>query len=175
MGVRTPEACWALNKRQVKYWWNCYIYLVIHSNCMMMHGLSNFKFILPKLLLQNISERCALPWDFYCISERHNFRSLLRCCEVSDTNVCYPTTYQRHHSIPRSVSRLRAVRTRHVDHSAVGRCEELILLLNIPISCDTKIWISHTQISFIFALFNWGPIEYIRNWNYCRVWNFVGF
>jgi hypothetical protein len=25
LGVRTPETCWVLNKRQVKYWRNCCI------------------------------------------------------------------------------------------------------------------------------------------------------
>ena len=43
MGVRTPEICRAVNKRQVKYWRNCCIWLVIYLNCMIMHGLGNFK------------------------------------------------------------------------------------------------------------------------------------
>jgi len=28
MGVRTPETCWAVNKRQVLNWWDCCIWLV---------------------------------------------------------------------------------------------------------------------------------------------------
>jgi hypothetical protein len=43
MGVRMPETCWAVNKRQVKYWRNCCIWLVIYLNCMMMHGPADFK------------------------------------------------------------------------------------------------------------------------------------
>jgi hypothetical protein len=52
-GATTPETCWAVNKRQVKYWRNCCIWLVIYLNCMMMHGLANFK--LDKLTFQIIS------------------------------------------------------------------------------------------------------------------------
>jgi hypothetical protein len=44
MGVRTPETCWAVNKRQVKYWKICCVWLVIYLKCMLMHGLANFKF-----------------------------------------------------------------------------------------------------------------------------------
>ena len=76
--------------------------------------------VLQKSFLQNLSQLCALPWYFYCICERHHFRSLLRQCEVSDTNVCLPTAYQRYHSVPRSVTRLRAVWSRLVKHSAKG-------------------------------------------------------
>jgi len=42
MGVRTPETCWAVNKRQVINWRSCCIWLVIYLNCMMKHGLINF-------------------------------------------------------------------------------------------------------------------------------------
>jgi len=44
MGVRTPETCWAVHKRQVINLRNCCIWF-IYLNCMMMHGLANFKSI----------------------------------------------------------------------------------------------------------------------------------
>ena len=43
---RTPETCWAVNKCQDNKLENCCIWLVIYSNCTMMHGLTNLKFIL---------------------------------------------------------------------------------------------------------------------------------
>ena len=44
MGGKTPETCWAVNKRQDNKLKNCCIRLVICLNCTMMHGLTNFKF-----------------------------------------------------------------------------------------------------------------------------------
>jgi hypothetical protein len=44
MGVKTPETCSAVNKRRDNKLKNCCIRLVIYLNCMMMHGLTNFKF-----------------------------------------------------------------------------------------------------------------------------------
>jgi len=44
MGGKTPETCWAVNKRQANKLKNCCIRLVIYLNCMMMHGLTNLKF-----------------------------------------------------------------------------------------------------------------------------------
>jgi len=44
MGGKTPETCWAVNKRQDNKLKNCCITLVIYLNCMMMHGLTNLKF-----------------------------------------------------------------------------------------------------------------------------------
>jgi len=38
MGRRTPETCWAVNKRQDNELENCCIWLVIYLNCTMMHG-----------------------------------------------------------------------------------------------------------------------------------------
>jgi len=43
-GGRTPETCWAVNKRQDNKVKNCCIWLVIYLNCTMMHGLTNLKF-----------------------------------------------------------------------------------------------------------------------------------
>jgi hypothetical protein len=42
MGVKTPETCWAVNKRQDNKLENCCIWLVIYLNCTMMHGLTHF-------------------------------------------------------------------------------------------------------------------------------------
>ena len=44
MGGKTPETCWAVNKRQDNKLKNCCIRLVIYLNCTMMHGLKNLKF-----------------------------------------------------------------------------------------------------------------------------------
>jgi hypothetical protein len=44
MGGKTPETCWAVNKRQVHKLKNCCIRLVIYLKCTMMHGLKNLKF-----------------------------------------------------------------------------------------------------------------------------------
>jgi hypothetical protein len=41
---KTPETCWAVNKRQDNKLKNCCIRLVICLNCTMMHGLTNHKF-----------------------------------------------------------------------------------------------------------------------------------
>jgi hypothetical protein len=45
-GGRTPETCWAVNKRHDNKLKNCCIRLVIYFNCTMMHGLTKLKFIL---------------------------------------------------------------------------------------------------------------------------------
>jgi hypothetical protein len=43
MGGKTPETCWAVNKRQDNKLENCCIWLMIYLNCTMMHGLTNLK------------------------------------------------------------------------------------------------------------------------------------
>jgi hypothetical protein len=43
MGGKTPETCWAVNKRDDNKLENCCIWLVIYLNCTMMHGLTNLK------------------------------------------------------------------------------------------------------------------------------------
>ena len=45
MGGKTPETCWAVNKRLDNKLKNCCIWLVIYLNCTMMHGLTNLKFM----------------------------------------------------------------------------------------------------------------------------------
>jgi hypothetical protein len=44
MGAKTPETCWAVNKRQDNKLKNCCIRLVIYLNCTMKHGLTNLQF-----------------------------------------------------------------------------------------------------------------------------------
>ena len=44
MGRKTPETCWAVNKRQDNKLQNCCIRLVIYLNCTMMQGLTNLTF-----------------------------------------------------------------------------------------------------------------------------------
>ena len=44
MGGKTPETCWAVNKRQDNKLKNCCIRLVMSLNCTMMHGHTNLKF-----------------------------------------------------------------------------------------------------------------------------------
>ena len=44
MGGKTPETCWAVNKRQDNKLKNCCFRLVMYLNCTMMHGLTNLKF-----------------------------------------------------------------------------------------------------------------------------------
>jgi hypothetical protein len=43
MGGRTPETCWAVNKRQNNKLKICCNWLVIFLNCTVMHGLTNLK------------------------------------------------------------------------------------------------------------------------------------
>ena len=44
IGGKTPEICWAVNKRQGNKLKNFCIMLVIYLNCAMMHRLTNLKF-----------------------------------------------------------------------------------------------------------------------------------
>jgi hypothetical protein len=44
MGGKTPETCWALNKRQDNKLKICCIRLMIYLNCTIMHWLTNLKF-----------------------------------------------------------------------------------------------------------------------------------
>ena len=46
MGGKTPETCWAVNKRQDNKLENCCIWLVIYLNCTMMHGTKNLKLLM---------------------------------------------------------------------------------------------------------------------------------
>jgi hypothetical protein len=51
MGVRKPETCRAVHKRQVINLRNCSSSWLIYLNCMMMHGLANFKWVFMIVIL----------------------------------------------------------------------------------------------------------------------------
>jgi hypothetical protein len=63
MGGKTPETCWAVNKRQDNKLENCYICLLIYLNCTMMHGLTNLKKC--RILFQNKFEKLVHFWFYY--------------------------------------------------------------------------------------------------------------
>jgi hypothetical protein len=54
MGMRMPETCWAVSKRQVINLRNCCIWLVNSFECMIMHGLANPKFV-THCLIQRVT------------------------------------------------------------------------------------------------------------------------
>jgi len=54
MGGRTPETCWAVNKRQNNKLESCCIRLVIYLNCTMMYGLTKLKFLKIQTHIHNI-------------------------------------------------------------------------------------------------------------------------
>jgi hypothetical protein len=68
MDGKTPETCWAVNKRQDNKLENCCIWLVIYLNCTMMHGLTNLKLKKKNIYLQCFKNPEALnmtvPWSF---------------------------------------------------------------------------------------------------------------
>jgi hypothetical protein len=49
LGGKTPETCWAVNKRQDNKLKNCCISSVIYLNCTMMHRITNLKFCISIL------------------------------------------------------------------------------------------------------------------------------
>ena len=57
MGMRMPETCWAVFKRQVINLRNSCIWLVYSFECMMMHGLAN-----PKLT-NFVTSKSLFMWD----------------------------------------------------------------------------------------------------------------
>jgi len=64
MGEGRAETCWAVNKRQVINWRDCCIICLVDLNCMMMHGLTNFK--LYAVLRLNMPEAIpAIPLRLY--------------------------------------------------------------------------------------------------------------
>ena len=64
---------------------------------------------LHRNVLYSILHQRALPSELYSIYEGNYISSLPRRSEFSDSNVCHPADYQRHHSAPCSVTRLRAI------------------------------------------------------------------
>jgi len=69
MGMRMPETCWAVSKRQVINLRSCCILLVDSVECMMMHGLAN-----PKIP-RSIS---SLQWN-----QLINWTKTRKCSEVT--------------------------------------------------------------------------------------------
>jgi hypothetical protein len=57
MSGKTPETCWAVNKRQDNKLENCCMWLVVYLNCTMMHGITNLKFKSVKLIFLSDSPR----------------------------------------------------------------------------------------------------------------------
>jgi len=69
MGEKTPETCWAVNKREDNKLENCCIRLVIYLNCtVMMHGLTNRKFIFMVVKRHFLPDRtnCTSVRGVYC-------------------------------------------------------------------------------------------------------------
>jgi hypothetical protein len=60
MGGRTPETCWAVNKRQANKLENCRNWLVIYLNCTMMHGPTNLKSSIQFLIIRLISRSVGI-------------------------------------------------------------------------------------------------------------------
>jgi hypothetical protein len=88
----------------------------------------------PKLksIVNRINRQVSLsPRESQYFCEGHHFRSLFRHAAAFDTNLCNPTAYHRHNSVPRSVTRLRANGIRLVIHRAEDKWGELVLLLII--------------------------------------------
>ena len=64
MGMRMPETCWAVSKRQVIYLRSCCILLVDSVESVMMHGLANLK--ISRLMFLLIFFLC-LYYCFVCL------------------------------------------------------------------------------------------------------------
>jgi hypothetical protein len=66
---KTPETCWAVNKRQDNKLKNCCIRLVVYLNCTMMHGLTNLKFknIITYSCVYYRVLRCNVQWNMYAV------------------------------------------------------------------------------------------------------------
>jgi hypothetical protein len=66
MGGKTPETCWAVNKRQNNKLEICCIWLVIYLNSTIMHGLTNLKGI--TCLVISVACDCVVGCWFYTCS-----------------------------------------------------------------------------------------------------------
>jgi hypothetical protein len=93
MGIKMPETCWAVLKRQVINLRNCCVWLVESFEYMIMHGLANPKFIFcipfSRLLCPSFSE------FFICRSVRHVLP------------VIQPVIYSLRHSVSSKIFRWR--------------------------------------------------------------------
>jgi hypothetical protein len=77
---RTPETCWAVNKRQDNKMGNCCTRLVIYLNCTMMHGLTNIKFMNERIIITLYSGMISVN----PIHLTENFRAFLFSCNFDD-------------------------------------------------------------------------------------------
>ena len=94
VGGKTPETCWAVNKRQDNKLKNCCIWLVIYLNCTMMHGLTNLKNLYRSLFsvqesknifrekFSNISQTTALSYVEKTLSGVRSFLLSLWDCYI---------------------------------------------------------------------------------------------
>jgi hypothetical protein len=73
MGGKTPETCWAVNKRQDNKLKNCCIWLVTYLNCTMMHGLTNLTFTNDRYWFQTSAVFWMLYYFFWVIPRRLSF------------------------------------------------------------------------------------------------------
>jgi hypothetical protein len=64
MGGKTPETCWAVNKRQNNKLKNCCIWLVIYLNSTMIYGLTNLKFKICDLIAARVGEFFSFSGEF---------------------------------------------------------------------------------------------------------------
>jgi hypothetical protein len=69
IGGKTPKTCWAVNKRQDNIMKNCYVWLVIYLNCMMMHGptILKFKNIITYSYVNYRVLRYNVQWNMYAV------------------------------------------------------------------------------------------------------------
>jgi len=94
MGGRTPETCWAVNKRQDNKPENCSIWLVIYLNCTMMHGLTNLKFIFVTNRKWSQVLYLTKSPDYWEVSALHSMihsspTSISSFLEVNGTHYCH--------------------------------------------------------------------------------------
>jgi hypothetical protein len=85
MGGKTPETCWAVNKRQDNKLENCCIWLVICLNCTMMYGLTNLKFTFFTFIILWINANytnqfCRHSFSIYFCVISYQTVSIMRKC-----------------------------------------------------------------------------------------------
>ena len=100
MDGKTPETCWAVNKRQDNKLKNYCIWLVIYLKCTMMHGITNLKFKNLKIGVRYLL--LLLTWQdtfffeiqkaLYDISLNFILRNRLQCTLLSFSSSCILAT-----------------------------------------------------------------------------------
>ena len=110
MGIRTPEICWNVNKHQVINWKFVASGWLIYLNCMIMHGLTNFKFrnrfdTCAQTLLRNrlqATSRVDDAGSTWHGAELPQFLTYLSLNKINPLNpelnpICYLLTLLAHH------------------------------------------------------------------------------